>query len=94
MSGTPFDHRIGRQARLLRFLRAATAVAMALATIAVLVPGSVGRAAGTAAVAALVAVPLLRVVWLAQRWYRRGDRLYGTVACGLLAIVGVAALVG
>ena len=93
-SGPPPDHRVGRQARLLLFLRAATVVAMVLAVVALLVPGSGGRAAGYAVVATLVVVPLLRVAWLAQRWARRGDWRYATVACGLLVIVGAAALVG
>lgn len=92
--GPPPDHRVGRQARLLRFLRIATAVALVLCVVALAAPGAAGRAAGNAAVVTLVAVPLVRVAWLAQRWARKGDRLYATVACGLLVIVGAAALVG
>jgi hypothetical protein len=92
-SGPPPDHRVGRQARLLVFLRGATAITVAACVLAVVVPGAVGQAAGAGAVAALVVVPLLRIVWLAQRWVRRGDLVYAGVACGLLGIIAAAALV-
>jgi hypothetical protein len=90
----PDHHRVGRQARLLVFLRAATVAAVVLSVVTVLVPEAVGRAAGAAVVTILVAVPLLRVAWLAQRWARKGDWLFTTVACVLLGIVAMAALVG
>jgi hypothetical protein len=75
------------------FLRGATAIAVVGSAIAVLVPGRVGQAAGAAVVATLVAAPLLRVLWLAVRWVRRGDLLFAGVAGVLLVIVGAAALV-
>jgi hypothetical protein len=90
----PDHHRVGRQARLLMFLRVATVVTVVLSALSVLVPDDGGRAAGTAVVVILVAVPLLRVAWLAQRWARKGDRLFATVACVLLGIVATAAFVG
>jgi hypothetical protein len=90
----PDHHRAGRQARLLVFLRAATVATIVLSAVTVLVPDAVGRAAGAGVVTILVAVPLLRVAWLAQRWARKGDWLFATVACLLLGIVATAALVG
>lgn len=93
-TGPPPDHRVGRQARLLRFLRVATVLTAVLTVIAVAVPGSIGRATGVGVVAVLVITPLVRVAWLGLRWLRRGDRRYAAVAGGLLLIVGAAALVG
>jgi hypothetical protein len=40
------------------------------------------------AVAVVVAVPLLRVTWLAARWWGRGDRRYAMVALSLLGVIG------
>jgi hypothetical protein len=90
----PPDHRIGRQDRLLLFLRVATALTVAGALIGVLAPGGAGRAAANAVIALLIAVPLLRVVWLIQRWMRKGDRRFALVAACLLAIVGLAPFMG
>lgn len=92
-AGPPPDHRVGRQARLLVFLRGATLITVVASAIAVFVPGRVGQAGGAAVFAALVAVPLLRVVWLAQRWVRRRDWLFAGVAGVLLAIIATATLV-
>ena len=53
-----------------------------------ILPDPVGDAASVTAVGVVVAVPLMRVAWLAVRWYRRGDRRYAAVAAGVLLIVG------
>ena len=45
------------------------------------------------AVAVVVAVPLLRVAWLAVRWYGRGDRRYAAVAASLLVVVGTGSVI-
>jgi hypothetical protein len=78
------DPLAGRQARLLRVLRAATLLAAALAAIGVVV-----EAVAVAAVAVLVAAPLVRVAWLANRWRRRGDPRFSFTAVGLLALVAL-----
>jgi hypothetical protein len=57
--------------------------------VGVLLPDRVGTAASAIAVSIVVAVPLIRVAWLAIRWYRRGDRRYAAVAAGLLLIVAM-----
>jgi hypothetical protein len=77
-----------RYERMVRALRLLGWVAFGAALAGVLLPDPVGNAAGATAVGVVVAVPLLRVAWLAIRWYRRGDRRYAAVAAGLLLIVG------
>ena len=92
--GPPPDHRVGRQVRLRSFLRISAAVTVGLCTVAVAVPDAVGRTAGVGVVTVLIAVPVVRVVWLMRRWLRRGDRRYAMIAGGLLLIVGAASLAG
>lgn len=72
---------------LVRLLRVATAVAFVLGLLGAALPGDGGRAAATAAVAVVVAVPLVRVAWLAARWARRGDARFAVLAALLLAVV-------
>jgi hypothetical protein len=93
-SGPPPDHRTGRQDRLLVFLRAATALTLVAAILGVVVPGEAGRMAANSVVVILVAAPLLRVVWLVQRWARIRDWRYVAVAVGLLTIIAFAAGAG
>ena len=72
---------------MIRALRLLSRAAFGAALVGVLLPDPVGAAASATAVAIVVAVPLVRVAWLAVRWYRRGDRRYAAVAAGLLLIV-------
>ncbi len=72
---------------LIRFLRVVLVVAVALAVAGVFVDG-----AARAMVVVVIAAPLVRVAWLGVRWVARGDRRYGVVAAGLLAVILVAAL--
>ena len=51
-------------------------------------PGDNGRKASAVAVGLVIATPLVRVGWLAYRWWRWGDRLFATVAASLLVVVG------
>jgi hypothetical protein len=44
------------------------------------------------AIGLLVAAPLVRVGWLAIRWFRRGDTRFGLAACGVLAIIAAGVL--
>jgi hypothetical protein len=86
------DHRAARQRHLLRYLRAAAALAFACAAAGAALPGDAGRLAGGAAVIALVSAPLVRVLWLALRWLRRGDRGFALAALTVLAVVASGAL--
>jgi len=85
----PVDPKAGRFDRVVTVLRVATLLVLVLAAVALVVGGEVGRSAAWVALAVLCAVPLLRVAWLAVRWFRRGDPRYGLVACGVLAVVAV-----
>lgn len=84
------DPRAGRFQPLVRSSRIAVGVALTLALAGTVIPGSTGDAFDVAAMAVVVIAPLLRVVWLAQRWFRRGDARFGFVAIGVLAVVGAA----
>lgn len=86
MSGPPPDPKAGRQRRLGRFLGVAGSAVLVAAALALVLPGRAGEWAGVAVVVLLIAVPLARLAWLAQRWVRRGDVRYALVA-GLLALV-------
>jgi hypothetical protein len=77
--------RYARMTAMLRFLIKAAFVA---ALAGVVLPQPLGTAASALAVAIVVAAPLLRVGWLAIRWYLRGDRRYAAVAASLLVVVG------
>ena len=77
-----------RYERMIRALRLLSWVAFGAALAGVILPDPVGDAASVTAVVVVIAVPLMRVAWLAVRWYRRGDRRYAAVAAGVLLIVG------
>jgi hypothetical protein len=77
-----------RYARMIAVLGLLTRVAFVAALGGLLLPGRAGTAASAVAVTVVVAAPLIRVAWLAVRWYLRGDRRYAAVAAGLLLVVG------
>ena len=74
-------------------LRVTKRVALVVALLATVTPGAAGRSAGAAAVGLVVAAPLLRVGWLAYRWWRRDDRAFASVAAALLVVVGAGAAI-
>ncbi|HYT38671.1 MAG TPA: hypothetical protein VEN99_04130 [Acidimicrobiia bacterium] len=82
-----------RYERMIRALRLFTGLAFVAALAGLLLPDPVGQAASAVAVAVVVAVPLLRVAWLAVRWYGRGDRRYAAVAASLLVVVGTGSVI-
>lgn len=83
----PPDPRQGRFDPLSTWLTAAVWAAAVLAVLTVIVPGRYTALPGTALMAVVVATPLLRTVWFAVRWARRGDRRFALVAVGVLAVV-------
>lgn len=74
-------------------LRAAVVVASALAVAGLLLPGAAGRVAAWAMVTTLIAVPFLRVAWLASRWAHAPDWRFFAAAVSLLALTAVGAVV-
>jgi hypothetical protein len=76
-----------RYARMITMLRFLTKVAFVAALAGVVLPDPVGTMASGVAVTVVIAAPLLRVAWLALRWYLRGDRRYAAVAAALLLVV-------
>ena len=82
-----------RYERIIWALRFSTRVALVAALVATVLPGQMGRDAGAVAVGLVIAAPLLRVGWLALRWWRWGDRGFSAVATSLLGIVGIGAMV-
>lgn len=93
-SDGPVDPRVDRFRPLSNALGRALAAVGVLAVLAVLAPSPVGRWAGIALVATLVVVPMLRVVWLVVRWFRRGDHRYAWVGVGVLAVITTGAVAG
>lgn len=77
-----------RYGRMIAVLGVLTRVAFVAALAGLLLPDPVGPAASALAVGIVIAAPLVRVLWLALRWYLRGDRRYAAVAASLLCIVG------
>ena len=71
-----------------RLLQAAALAALALGVLGAALPGSSGIACATAAVAVVVAAPLVRVTWLCGRWLGKGDVRFAALAGVLLAVVG------
>lgn len=92
--GTPApDPRKGRQRYLVTYLRASLVVVVVLALVALVVPDESTPGVATAALVVLITAPLVRVGWLAVRWFGVGDRRYAGVALTLLAVAGAALLV-
>jgi hypothetical protein len=60
---------------------------LVIAAVAIALTGRVGEEVGAVAVAAIVAAPLLRVAWLAFRWWHERDRRFLITAIALLAII-------
>lgn len=65
-----------------------TRIVLVAGVLGGVLPGDTGIAVATGAVAAVVAVPLLRVGWLIFRWTQERDRRFVLTGMGLLAVVG------
>lgn len=84
---------VGRQRRLVIALWTGLIVAAGTATFAVLLPGRGGELAGQAFLASVIAIPLLRVLWLTSRWFMRRDLRFGAAGLSLLAVAVAAAVI-
>ena len=82
-----------RYERIIGALRITKRVALLAALAATFIPGQAGTSAAALAVGLVIAAPLLRVSWLAYRWWRWGDRAFASVAASLLLIVGTGAAI-
>jgi len=84
---TPYDPREERFAGLLHALRVGQIIVVALAAVAIVGPaGGITGLFGWLALVGVIAGAPARVVWLAQRWLRKGDRLYGALALVLVCL--------
>ena len=82
-----------RYERMIQVLRLLTGLAFVAAVAGLVLPDPAGEVASGVAVAVVVGAPLIRVAWLAVRWYRRGDRRYASVAAALLLVVATGSAV-
>jgi hypothetical protein len=64
-------------------------VAAVLGAVGVLLGDGVGDAIAGVAVGAVIALPLLRVLWLVATWQRQRDRRFVVLGVVLLALVAV-----
>lgn len=85
----PFEAQGRANGAMSAVLQRATAVAVVVALLGVVVPGGAGVAVAWGAFVMVVAVPLLRITWLALRWASRRDYAFSLLAATLLAIVAV-----
>lgn len=60
--------------------------------LAAVLPGAAGVWLATAAVATVVAAPLVRVAWLVFRWSQEHDRRFIGIGLALLGVVATGAL--
>ena len=82
-----------RYERMMWALRLTGRMALLAALAGTALPGASGRRASATAVGLVIAAPLLRVSWLAYRWWRWGDRRFASVAASLLLVVGTGTVV-
>lgn len=93
-SGPPgLGARLRRQQVLGWVLLVVVAVVGLLALATLITSGDTSDMLARGTVIALIAAPVIRVTWLAVRWFRLGDVRFALVSVLLLAIVGVAAVV-
>lgn len=84
--------RLVRRQVLVRVLIALGIVLTALAALAVVLPPPAEGPVAAVTVVVLLAIPIVRVGWLAVRWWRLGDRRFALVATALLGVVALAAV--
>ena len=92
LSGPWPDPRADRQRFLVVFLRLAVSVTFVFGLAELLAPEDFRLVLGVGMVAMLIGAPLVRVVWLDARWWRRGDWRFAGVGLGLLGVVSTGAV--
>lgn len=70
----------------------ATRVLLVASLVTTVAPREIRAALAVAVVAAVVAVPLLRVGWLVFRWNQEHDRRFVAAGSVLLLVVGIGGL--
>ena len=83
----------GQADALVRWTNIALGLAAPLALIGVIVRGDIGTTLDSAALLLLGSLPTLRVVTMAVRWARSGDRRYATAAVALLLLMAIGVVV-
>lgn len=78
---------------MIRFLQVALGLAFALGAASLIVPGELERPLAKVMVATLVATPIVRVIWLQVRWFRRRDVRFVLAGVALLAVITAAFVV-
>jgi hypothetical protein len=76
-----------RYGTMMGALQLATRLALVAALAGMILPREAGTVASGLAVAIVIATPLVRVAWLAVRWWIRHDRRYAAVAASLLLVI-------
>lgn len=92
VTGPGEDPKAGRFDPIARGFRVMLVVVGVAALASVATSGTTSDVLAGAAIAGMLVAPLARVLWLAQRWLRRGDIRYGLVAVSVLLIVGAGGL--
>lgn len=69
-----------------------TRLVVVVGVLGTVVPGDAGIAVATVAVSAVIAAPLVRVMWLVFRWTQERDRRFILVGTGLLAVIAAGAV--
>lgn len=64
-----------------------TRIVIVLGLLSAVLPDEAGTATATGVVAAVVAVPLLRVGWLVYRWRQEHDRRFVGIGLSLLGVI-------
>lgn len=70
-----------------RVLRAVTNIVLILAPMGLVASRQVGLAVAQVAVGVLVLIPVVRLLWLASRWFRLRDVTYALAAVGLVSVI-------
>lgn len=94
MSDTPPDPRADRQRHLVGFLRGALVGIALLGAVDLILPGIWRERGAQLMVACLIAVPIIRILWLVARWTRKGDRRFALAGVALLAVMASGYLLG
>jgi hypothetical protein len=86
-SPTPHDPRAERFSGLLLALRVDRIAIAVLAVAAIVLPGGrIAEVLGALVLIGVITSGPVRVAWLARRWLRKGDRLYGALAMLLFGL--------